>query len=107
MIAASVANTYPEYAAFRDLLPRDINVYVIQLRASKPMRDERRLSRTKPSTAASRNYVDHVDAEDAALAAADGDYRLLAIHSDDLTIGETVSHIVAAIPAIYLASTVP
>jgi hypothetical protein len=52
VIAASIANTCSEYVAFRELLPLDIRVYLVQLRASKTTRDDRRIARAKPSTAA-------------------------------------------------------
>lgn len=101
VILASIANTHTEYVAFRDLLPRDIQVYLVQPRASNAVRDERRITRAKPSTAAWRDHVDQVDPEDGSLRSASADYRLIVIDTDALTIDETVACIVRAIPEIY------
>ncbi len=101
VIAGSIANTHSEYVAFRDLLPPDTRVYLVQLRASRAVRDRRRMTRAKPSAAAWRDHVDRVDPEDTSLRSASADYRLIVINTDDLTIDETVAQVVRAIPEIY------
>ena len=101
VIADSLANTHSEYVAFRDLLPADTRVYLVQLRASKAVRDQRRMTRAKPGAAAWHDHVDRVDPEDTSLRSASADYRLIVINTDDLTIDGTAAQVVRAIPEIY------
>lgn len=91
---------------FRDRLPEDMALYVVHLHAAKPVRDQRRIDRAKPS---SREWRDRVDASYSAdvgsLRDNAGEYRYITIDNGDQRIDQTVGLIMAAIPEIYASST--
>ncbi len=66
------------------------NVYVVQLCATKPVRDVRRITRGKETSEEWRDMVDRVDPEDTTFAAANADFRYLRIDNDGLAVAETV-----------------
>lgn len=102
VIAGSFLSNVDHYRAFRDMLNMPTNVYVIQLCATKPTRDVRRINRGKETSEEWRDMVDHVDPEDTTFATADDDFRHLRIDNDGLAVAETVDII-----RRWLPSTIP
>lgn len=101
VIAGSFLRGYPDLPRFRRRLGIEPATYVIQLCASREVRDRRRLEREKPSTKEWRDYVERIAPEDRSFAEAGGDYRFLRVDGDGLTIDETVATIRDALPEIY------
>jgi adenylylsulfate kinase-like enzyme len=101
VVAGSFLHDYEQYVAFRALLPKDAAIYVVQLLASKPVRDHRRINRAKPTSKEWRDHVDTAYPEDTTLRDAIGDYRYLEVDTSHLTVEQTVSRIKVAIPEIY------
>lgn len=87
---------------FRSRLPADPAIYVVQLQASKEVRDQRRIDRPKPS---SQEWRDRVDAGypsgDTSLRDNANDYRYLMIDNSDQQLDETLAAIKLAIPEVY------
>ncbi len=101
VITGSFLRNYSDYLSFRGFLTDEASVQLIQLCASKQVRDERRIARSKPSTAQWRDEVDRVDPEDTTLAAAAADYRYARIDNDGQTVAGTIAAIKRAVPEIY------
>lgn len=96
-------DTYTSFRQFRTRVPEDVSIYVIHLLASKPIRDQRRIDRAKPSTAEWRDRIDaSYPTNDTTLRDnAGSNYRYLSIDNNDQQPAETVATIKAAIPGIY------
>ncbi|GAB3915055.1 hypothetical protein GCM10011575_46640 [Microlunatus endophyticus] len=96
-------DTYDGLRSLRTRLPSDLALYVVQLRASKIVRDQRRIARPKPS---SQEWRDRVDAGypigDTSLQDNAYDYRYLMIDNSDQQLDETVAAIKLAIPEVYV-----
>lgn len=102
VLAGSFLDDHAEYLRFRPLVDTDAHMYVVQLCAAKPVRDLRRVRRSKPSSPQWRDRVDLACPEDASLAAAPGaDYRYLRIDNDAETVAESVRRIAAAFPEVF------
>lgn len=101
VVAGSFLSNLDHYHAFRKHLSAEANTYVIQLCAGKPVRDKRRIQRSKPSTQEWRDHVDRVDPEDTTFASTQGDYRYLRIDNDGLTVEETVALIREWAPELF------
>lgn len=104
VITGSLLNggTYASFREFRIRLPDDTGIYVVHLRASKRVRDQRRIDRAKPSTKEWRDRVDaSYPAGDTNLSENAGDYRYVAVHNDTQQLAETLDVIMQAIPEIY------
>lgn len=76
-------------------------MYLVHLCAAKPVRDQRRIDRSKPSTKEWRDWLDERYPEDASLWSTDADYRYIRVENDHLSLDETISQVTAAIPEIY------
>lgn len=100
IIAGSFLNTKDELKAFQKALGMDMNVYVIHLCAMKPVRDERRMQRAKPTTEEWRNRLDALYREDRTLQHADT-YTYVRIDNDSQSVAETITAIKRALPVIY------
>lgn len=96
-----VGDTYSRYQQFRSELPDDLDIYLVQLVASKAVRDRRRIERDKPSTKESRDSVDAFCPDDNSLMEAESDYRYLRVRNDSQSVSETVAVIRQAIPAVF------
>jgi hypothetical protein len=95
-------DTYASFQQFRTMLAENVSIYVVHLFAAKPVRDQRRIDRAKPSTKEWRDRVDaQYPAHDTSLRDNAGDYRNIAIDNSDQRPGETVDAIRSAIPEIY------
>ena len=90
VVAGSFLSNVDQYQEFRDVLNTPANVYVIQLCASKAMRDLRRINRGKETSAEWRDMVDRVDPEDTTFSSVTGDYRYLRIENDRRDVSETI-----------------
>jgi len=101
VVAGSFLRSHNDYRSFRALLPADILVYVINLCAAKPVRDQRRIARSKPTTKEWRDHLDATYGEDSTFEKSDADYRYIRIENDTLTVSETVARVRDAIPEIY------
>jgi hypothetical protein len=101
VISGSFLRGYPDLPRFRERLGIEPVVYVVQLCASKAVRDARRIQRAKPSTREWREQVDRIAPEDRSFAEAVGDYRYLRVDDDELSVDETVAIIQRALPEIY------
>lgn len=102
IIAGSFIGSHEAYKKFRSCLSKNINVYVVQLCASKSVRDKRRINRSKPTKKEWREFNDINYPEDKSFQAVKDDYHYIRIENDDLTIKQTVVAIKKAIPEIYL-----
>lgn len=101
-------DTHTGFRQFRMRLPDDIDVYVIHLTASKPVRDQRRIDRAKPSTKEWRDRVDaSYPAGDTSLRDNANDYRYIPISNDAQQLTETLDMIMQTIPEIYSTSDPP
>ena len=95
-------DTHASFRQFRARLPRNVVIYLVHLQASKPVRDQRRIDRAKPSTAEWRDRVDASYPDDeTSLRAGDRGYRYIPIVNSDQNLHETIAAIKAAIPEIY------
>lgn len=101
VIAGSFVRNVEDYAAFRLLLPRIVEVYVVQLLAGKEVRDARRAARGKPTSREWREGLDLSDPEDTTLRDGIGDYRYVGIDTSELSVSETVELIKLATPRVY------
>lgn len=101
VIVGSFLNDYQDYLGFRTHLPLKANIYLVHLCASKPVRDQRRIERPKPSTKEWRDWLDEHYPEDASLQSANAKYRYIRVANDMLSVDETVSYVVAAVPEVY------
>lgn len=105
VVAGSFASNIDHYRAFREVLNRDqnVNVYVVQLCAGKPVRNVRRIERGKATSEEWRDMVDRVDPEDTtfAAAAANGEYRFLRVDNEGTTVADTVERIRQWAPELY------
>lgn len=95
-------DTYSSLQQFRAMLPEGVAVYVVHLHASKPVRDQRRIDRAKPST---KQWRDRVDAsyphDNTSLRDNARDYRYVLVDNSNQELAETVAAIRTAIPEIY------
>lgn len=95
-------DTHASFQQFRKRLPDDIDVYVIHLSASKPVRDQRRIDRAKPSTKEWRDQVDaSYPAGNTSLRDNATDYHYIPVTNDAQQLAETLDMIMQAIPKIY------
>lgn len=101
VVAGSFVRNYPDYLAFRELLPRSCAVYLVELLVAKDVRDHRRVTRAKRTTQEWRDQVDLADPQDFTIRRATGDYRYIGIDTTRLDVAETVHGVRAAIPEIY------
>lgn len=96
------SDTHTSFRQFRMRLPDDIDIYLIHLSASKPVRDQRRIDRAKPSTKEWRDRVDaSYPAGDTSLRDNASDYRYIPVRNDAQQLTETLDMIMQAIPKIY------
>jgi len=79
----------------------DQKVFLVQLCASKAVRDRRRIERLKPSRKEWRDALDQSYPEDATLCDAPGDYHYVRIDNSALTLTETVERIKHALPEVF------
>jgi len=99
------SDTHASFQQFRTRLPNDPDVYVVHLSASKPVRDQRRIDRAKPSTKEWRDRVDaSYPAGDTSLRDNADDYRYIPVNNEAQQITETLEMIMQAIPEIYSTS---
>jgi predicted ATPase len=103
VIAGSFINDYPDYLQFRSRLDGEVAVDVVQLCASKAVRDERRIARPKPTSEEWRDDVDRWCPEDTTLRAEVTEHRHVRIENSSLTVAETVDQIRQALPDVFLA----
>lgn len=101
VIVGSFITDLKSYHQFRDRLDRDCSVYMIQLCASRPTRDVRRIGRGKPTSEEWRDSVELVDPEDMTFKEGGDAYSYLRIDNDNLSIDDVLSRIKRAIPEIY------
>ena len=115
VVAGSFASNMDHYRAFREILNRDakvnfnVDVYVVQLCAGKPVRNVRRIERGKATSEEWRDMVDRVDPEDTTFAAAatataaatQGEFRFIRIDNEGTTVADTVERIRQWAPELY------
>jgi guanylate kinase len=101
VVIESPFDFYEEYVEFRQLLPTNINIFMVHLCASKKVRDVRRINRSEPSSKEDRDRVDRYCPEDKKLQIAEGDYRYIKVQNENLTVKEALERIKNAIPEIY------
>jgi len=101
VIAGSFITDSADYVAFRPMVARDAEVYVVQLHVAKDVRDQRRITRAKQTTQEWRDAVDLIDHLDPTLRLAAGDDRYFEIDTTHLSVEETVERIMRALPEIY------
>ncbi|WP_017608790.1 hypothetical protein [Nocardiopsis xinjiangensis] len=109
VLAASFIDTHDDYLRFRPLIPENTEITLIQLCASRPVRDQRRIHRPKPTSPEWRDRVDRACPEDTSLAQMSGtaDYRYLRTDNGHEDITTTVNRLRSALPDIYGTAEVP
>ncbi|MCW6011002.1 hypothetical protein K1W54_41615 [Micromonospora sp. CPCC 205371] len=101
VIAGSFLRSYVDYLAFRPLLTQPVEVFLVELRVARDVREHRRLTRAKRTTQEWRDRADLMP-EDVSLREAVGaDYRYVGVDTTRLDVAETVQRIVAGIPEVY------
>lgn len=93
-------DTHRALDAFRRDLPTGIAIYLVHLKASKAVRDRRRIARDKPSSRQWRERVDASYVEDGSLDQALG-YTYIPIVNDSLSVDETVERIRRSVPEVF------
>ena len=101
VVTGSFVRDYEDLRAFRRLLPAGVSIGVIQLLASKPTRDRRRIARPKPSSAEWRDHVDRVAPEDVTLRGHHDEYDYLDVTTDGQQLSETLRTITTAFPEVF------
>jgi hypothetical protein len=101
VLAGSHLVGYEDYSRFRQRLEGEVNIFIVQLCASKGVRDRRRIGRSKPSNRAARDWVDKHYPEDQELQDHLDEYQYVRIDSSGLSVAQTVSLITRAFPGIY------
>jgi energy-coupling factor transporter ATP-binding protein EcfA2 len=101
VIAGSFVNDYDDYLQFSHRLDDDVDVFIIQVCASKAVRDERRIMRPKPSSKEWRDDVDRWCPEDRTLGEAGTAYHYVRIDNSSLSVSETVDAIRRALPGVF------
>lgn len=101
VIAGSFLTTHDELKKFREYLPPEASIIVLQLCASKETRDRRRIERSKPTAKEWRDDLDKRYPEDTSLSQAHTEYRYVRIENSDQSAEETVRQIQKALPEIY------
>lgn len=99
-------DTHFSFRRFQAQLPEDVSVYLVHLRASKAVRDRRRIDRDKPSTEELREQVDaSYPRDDDSLRHNALGCRYIIIDNSNQQLAETVADIKAAIPEVYARSS--
>lgn len=101
VVAGSFINDYADFEQFRTRLDGDIDIYVVQLCASKAVRDTRRIERPKASIKQWRDELDRSYPEDTTLHRAPSEYRYVRIDNSSLSLADTVDQIVRALPEVF------
>ena len=101
VIAGSFLRGYCDYLAFRRLLTRSSEVFLVELLVDKDVRDHRRVTRAKQTTQEWRDMVDLIPEDRTLRQAAGADYRYVGVDTTGLDIAETVQRIIDAIPEVY------
>lgn len=101
VLAGSFLDSRQELDRFRTLMVADAEWVVVQLCASKEVRDRRRIARNKRSSPEWLARVDAACPEDTTLASGDLWYRYLRVDNGDLSVDETVAEIATALPDIF------
>ena len=105
VLAGSFLDSREELDRFRTLIAADSEWVVVQLCASKEIRDERRIARNKRSSPEWLERVDAACPEDTTLASGDRWYPYVRIDNSDLSVDTTVTKIAAALPEIYASTS--
>jgi hypothetical protein len=101
VIAGSFLRDYPDYLAFRQLLPQPTAVFLVELLVDRDVRDHRRVTRAKQTTQGWRDMVDLIPEDRTIREATGADYRYLGVDTTGLDVAETVHRIMSAVPEIY------
>jgi predicted kinase len=103
VIAGSFLRHLEDYHQFWATLSEDISVYFIHLCASKAVRDERRIQRSKPSEGTWRDQIDRNHPEAVSFADNAAGYHYLRVDNSHLTLEQTIERIAAFWPEIFTA----
>jgi len=101
VLAGSFLRCYPDYVAFRQLLSRPVQVFLVDLRVDEKERDHRRMTRAKQTTHEWRDMVDQVPEDRTIRDAADADYTYIGMDTTHLDVAATVNRVRSAIPEVY------
>ena len=101
VIAGSFLNEYADYVQFRPRLEGDAGIYLVQLCASKSVRDQRRIARSKPSSQEWRDELDRWYPEDTTLRDAAAGYEYVPIDTSSLSVAQTVDQIRRVLPEVF------
>lgn len=97
VVAGSFLRHYPDYEAFRPLLPEPHETHLVELLVDRDVRNHRRLTRAKRTTQEWRDLVDRIPEDLTMRQAVDPAYRYVGIDTTHLTVAETVDRITAAV----------
>jgi hypothetical protein len=90
-LAGSHVIGYDDYSRFRQRLEGESSVFIVQLCASKGVRDRRRAARSKPSNRTARDWVDQHYPEDQELRHHLDEYQYVRIDTSRLSVAKTVA----------------
>ncbi|MFV2017222.1 hypothetical protein [Micromonospora sp. LOL_023] len=102
VLTGSFLRDYDDYRAFRQLLPPQTAVFLVELLVDRAVRDQRRLTRAKRTTQQWRDRVDLIPEDRTIREASDAGYRYIGIDTTALDVAETVQRIMNEIPEIYV-----
>ncbi len=102
VLAASIVSNVDDLRALLALLPRPVDVHVLQLVADKATRNQRRIARAKPTNSRDRDAVDEADPEDHSLRDdAGADLSFTRVDNSRLDVEQTVAAIIRALPEVF------
>lgn len=93
VITGSFLGCYHEYKEFRLSVPKEVNITIIQLCASKIVRDKRRKKRLKIYDKKESDWIDENYPEDLEFIKHIDEYKYIRIDNDYLTIDKTIEKI--------------
>ncbi|WP_326551877.1 hypothetical protein [Micromonospora sp. NBC_01813] len=102
VLTGSFLRDHDDYRAFRQLLPPQTAVFLVELLVDRAVRDQRRLTRAKRTTQRWRDRVDLIPEDRTMREALDADYRYIGIDTTALDVAESVQRIMDEIPEIYV-----
>jgi energy-coupling factor transporter ATP-binding protein EcfA2 len=101
VIAGSFINDYADFVQFRSRLDGNVGIHLVQLCASRAVRDQRRIARPKATTKEWRDDLDRRYPEDTTLRGAAAEYGYTRIDNSLLSVAQTVAQIKRVLPEIF------
>ncbi len=103
VVAGSFLGDNQGYDYFRPMLKYENKIFVVMLAATKPVRDVRRIERSKPTKKEWRDFMDTQYPPDQTLKASakNGDYTFIEIENSDMSVDEVLKIIMELAPDAF------